>query len=405
MKRVMQTSFIINHKKNTILLFIILVLTFILAYNPVSAQENEFELIIKDSAENIITEILEDEYFIVSAIDPESQDHTPYLSNINITFNGDIYKINGTRELILKAPTVEEDSEFIIVGIKEGYNSTYSTIIILNNITGKLKVIPEKYVVNAGERFSIQVLDQNNEPISMVAVGIQNKGDITDISYTDDEGRAWLTAPKESGIIKIIAQKKGYIQHFTQIEVNIIPPWWDSIIYHPFFPIITAIIILIIIIILVHFRQKKSIFNKTKELTDKKSLKKYEEIVLKKEKPITNEKKEYYSLNNVRVQQNKDTKVEEIRISRPKKEKEIVPIKAVENEVDKLINKKKKHLHHKDWFIGHNDLKYEIDKLTGEIDEEGLDKWYEGIDHIKDKIKEKVKKKDKHMRDKFNGKT
>ena len=65
----------------------------------------------------------------------------------------------------------------------------------------------------------------------------------------------------------------------------------------------------------------------------------------------------------------------------------------------KKIKKKGQH----DWFIGHDELKYEIDKITGEIDEDGIDKWYEGKDNIKEKIKEKVKQKDKNSREKNNG--
>ena len=40
-------------------------------------------------------------------------------------------------------------------------------------------------------------------------------------------------------------------------------------------------------------------------------------------------------------------------------------------------------------------MRYEIDKLTGEVDEEGLDKWFEGVSDLKVKIDEKIKKKDK----------
>ncbi len=405
MKKDTKTPLRVNHITITVLIFLILILSIFTLNFSVYAQEKEFIIIIKDQEENVISEILEGEYFIISALDPTTQEHTPYLSYVNISFNNKYYHIDDTRELILKAPNVEEDNEFIIIGSKEGYNNTYATILILNNITGKLKVIPEKYVVNAGDRFTVQVLDQNNEPISMVAVGIQNKGDFTDISYTDDEGRAWLTAPKESGIIKIIAQKKGYTQDLTSIEVNIIPHWWNEIINHPFFPILIAIIVLIIIIVIVHFRQKKSVYDRTKKLTEKKSLKKYEETALEKEKPVPEPKKDYYSLDNVRVQKNNDTKVEEIRISRPKKEKEVVSVKTIEDEIDKVIQKKKSRKHQHDWFIGHDELKYEIDKLTGEVDEDRLDKWYEGLDNNKEKINEKVKKKDKDTRGKIDGKT
>jgi hypothetical protein len=134
-------------------------------------------------------------------------------------------------------------------------------------------------------------------------------------------------------------------------------------------------------------------------------LNKYEEIKIDKKKPIPEGKKEYYYMDNVRVQQNEDSRVEEIRISRPKKEKDIVPVKTVEDEIDKVIHKKKNRKQKHDWFIGHDELRYEIDKLTGEIDEKGLDKWYDGLDDVKEKINEKVKKKDKDLRDKYNDKT
>ena len=168
---------------------------------------------------------------------------------------------------------------------------------------------------------------------------------------------------------------------------------------------VSAIIVLIIIIILVNFRQKKSIFDRTKEITDNQTKKKYEEITIDKKQKTPVEKKEYYTLDNVRIKQNGDSRVEEIRISRPKKAKDIVPVRTVENEIDKVIEKKKGRKNKHDWFIGHDELRYEIDKMTGEIDENGLHKWYDGLDDIKEKIDDKVKKKDKDLREKNNGKT
>ena len=37
-------------------------------------------------------------------------------------------------------------------------------------------------------------------------------------------------------------------------------------------------------------------------------------------------------------------------------------------------------------------MRYKIDKLTGEIDEEFIDKWFEGIEDIRSKVDEKLKK-------------
>ena len=37
----------------------------------------------------------------------------------------------------------------------------------------------------------------------------------------------------------------------------------------------------------------------------------------------------------------------------------------------------------------------EIEKLTGDVDENNIDKWFEGVDSLKDKVNAKIKKKDK----------
>ena len=97
----------------------------------------------------------------------------------------------------------------------------------------------------------------------------------------------------------------------------------------------------------------------------------------------------------VRIQSQQEAKVEEIRISKPRKEKEVVPVESQEDETEKVINRKKTQKRDYDWFEGTDDIRYEIDKLTGEIDEEGVDKWYEGAGTLKEKIDEKMKKKDK----------
>jgi hypothetical protein len=104
---------------------------------------------------------------------------------------------------------------------------------------------------------------------------------------------------------------------------------------------------------------------------------------------------QHYSNNAVRTQQIKDTKVEEIRITRPSKDKEIVPIKSYEDETEKVINSKKNKYLDTDWFKGTQDIRYEIDKITGKVDEEGIDQWYEGIDNLREKIDERLKNREK----------
>jgi len=86
-------------------------------------------------------------------------------------------------------------------------------------------------------------------------------------------------------------------------------------------------------------------------------------------------------------------KVEEIRIRRSRKDGEISSVSDEEkgNTISRRNSKKTSH----GWFEGTDDIRYEIDKMTGEIDEEGKDKWFEGTDNIRAKIDEKLKKKDK----------
>ena len=165
------------------------------------------------------------------------------------------------------------------------------------------------------------------------------------------------------------------------------------------FPIFIGAVLLISAVIFVTLRQKRSIYNRTKEITDNKTLEKYNlnaKVTLSADQDEEKPEDRYYSRDAVRTKPVQDAKVEEIRISRPHKEKEIIPVKSEEDETEKVINRKKLQKHDYDWFEGTDDVRYEIDKLTGEVDEENLDKWFEGVDGLKDKVKEKLKKKDKN---------
>ena len=380
----------------------VLILLFILLFSNITlAQGKQLDIVITNLSNEEINEIYEGESFKVSVLDPESEEPTPFLTDVDIEFNGKLYRINETRELILQAPDVDQDSSLIITASKEGYNSTNETITILDNESQdeplKLIVTPEAYTIEAGKQFSILVKDENGNTISGAMVAIQSFGDTR---ITDDDGRAWLTAPEDKESITIIAEKDGYVKDTISIKVNIEPPWWIAFINSPYFPIAIAIVFLVLAIVFVSHRQKKSIYSRSKEISNDKTIKKYES-----DKKIASsqsdelEEKQYYSKDTVRVQPDEDSKVEEIRISRPRKEKEIVPVESEEDETEKVISRKKIQRRDYDWFEGTDDIRYEIDKLTGEIDEEGIDKWYEGVDNLKEKIDEKVKKKDKKKKE------
>jgi hypothetical protein len=279
---------------------------------------------------------------------------------------------------------------------KEGYNSSNITIKILNNLSKKLDISTVD-VVDGGKLFSVYVFDEKGEPVPNAIVGISNILEETD--ETDDAGRAWLTAPEEKDTITIIAQKDGYVSDNIIIKVNIPQHWWETFVKSQYFPIIIAFIFLIFAIIFVNQRQKKSIFTRAKEISNNKTMEKFN----KSEKNVSslsnkiNEKIDSHSSikTPVRIKSNQDSKVEEIRISRNRKEREIVPVDEKIDQTEKIINRKKKKKHDYDWFEGKDNVRYEIGKITGEIDEKGVDKWYEGVNGIKEKIDEKVKNKDK----------
>jgi uncharacterized membrane protein len=362
-------------------------------------QANDLEIQITDLIDQEISEINENEHFKISVFDLD-QIETPYLIDVNLLFNGLPYTIGETAEIILQAPEVDSDITFEISASKVGYNSTNKSITILNNEshppTLGLIILPEFFTVEAGQKFKVDIVDENGISASGVSVAIQSYGDIR---ITDDNGRAWLTAPDDIESITILAQKDGYSSGEIDIEVNIPRPWWNTFLISPYFPIIVAIIFLLIAILFVNHRQKKSVYTRAKKISDEKTLERYDAGEISTSEPYEFKKeklKDYTSLKElVRTTPDHDPKVEEIRISRLRKEKQIVPVESEEYETEKVVNKKKLQKHDYDWFEGKDNVRYEIDKLTGKVDENGIDKWYEGIDDLREKIDEKVKKKDK----------
>ena len=378
----------ISCKYNFIIIVLILIL--ILFSNITIAQGNQLDILITNFYGEEINEINENEHFKISVLDFEQID-SPYLIDVNIEFNDILFSIGESAELILQAPEVNSDLSFVITAFKEGFNSTNKTLIILNNESHDerldLLVVPDDFTIDAGERFSVKVMDENGKAVSGVEVAIQSFGDK---EITDSYGRVWLIAPEDKEKITIIAQKEGYNKGNIKIGVNLQRPWWQDFFGNPYFPLLVGTIILIFAIIFVNIKQKKSFFNRAGEISKEKNLGKNDGEL----KEDNSESSEIFgSKEAIRVKSNQDAKVEEIRISRPRKEKKVIPVSSEKDETEKLINKNKMQKHGHDWFKGTDDIRYEIDKLTGEIDEDGIDKWYEGVDDIREKIDEKMKKR------------
>ncbi len=342
------------------------------------------------------TDVNENDYFTVSAYIINESEEIEMLTNVNITFNDQLYTITeqgDNYEIEIKAPLVDEDTPILIYASKEGYLPGYEAVYVKNTGEKVLKVDAKDLVISAGDIFYVTVYEdgKQDQPVEGATVYISNQWD--NVETTNEKGIAFLKAPdKGFEEIRVIASKEGYVSDSIYIRINLKEDLLTLIINNKYFMVFIAILALLFSILFVHLRQKKNVYNRAKEISNKKTIDKYTS-----ESDTSSDKNRFESQGfigpSIRVNQGKDSKVEEIRISRSRKEKEIVDVKTQKDETQDIIDKKKTQRREYDWFEGVDEIRYEIDKLTGEIDEEGIDKWFEGVDDIKKKIDEKMKKK------------
>jgi len=283
---------------------------------------------------------------------------------------------------------------FLLVTILLSNIPIYNTVLAQGT---KLIISPQAPIIQADKGFWVKITDENGDPVSDVKVYIQSDPNNQQDS-TDEYGIAELHSPTNRDSITIFAEKDSYETSSRTITIEAQPGFLETLINNPYFPIVIATIVLVSAIMYVSLRQRKSIYNRAKEISDDKVLEKYDANVKIVSPKTGNEiqKPEYYSREIVRAKTEQDSKVEEIRISRPYKEKEIVPVKTEEDKTEKIINRKISQKNDYDWFEGTDEIRYEVEKLTGEIDENGIDKWFEGVDELKEKINKKMKKKTKN---------
>jgi hypothetical protein len=375
--------------KCIVILTILLILLF---SNIVVAQEKLFI--------EVNDEVYENEDFLVSAYILNESIFPIFQIDVEIEFNKTKYQITDESAVVsIKAPQVSKDTSYVIKASKNGYTSAETTITVIKKQLSLIITLDgSKYTVKTNEKFSVAVKDENDNPISGATVAIQ--GGIGDVETTNDAGRAWLTAPGDRTEITIKAQKEGYQYATTTVKIDTSPGLIEILTQSQYTPIALAVIAVIVAIVLVNLRQRKQIDVRTKEISKEQTLKRYSShgavVSLQPSAKIENQPvNQHGTTENIDVESERGPKVEEIRISRPRKEKEIVPINAEEEKVDEEIPRKVRRRHEYDWFEGTDDIRYEIDKITGKIDEDGVDKWFEGIDDIRAKVDEKIKKKDK----------
>ncbi|UCB58968.1 MAG: hypothetical protein JSV67_01340 [Thermoplasmatales archaeon] len=334
---------IIKIRRNVILLSLsfIFIFNFYLFINIVTSIGGELNINIANLNDIPIDEIEEGEYFKISVYDPLSE--TVYLTDVDICFNEINYKISPdstNNEIEIIAPNVDYDKDFIIYASKEGYDDIQKIITILNIAKPSLFIFHEEYIVDEGKLFSVTITknDRNGDPVEGVKVYIQNSPE-SGSEYTDEYGNAKLITPKDFVKFTVIASKSGYEDGTMIFDVNIEKTLWESIIEDPYFIVYIAIIILIFAVIFVNIKQKRSIFDRTKQIIDNKTIEKYSE------QPTASYytqkiNVQHHSNEAVRLNPTEDSKVEEIRITRSMKDKEIIPVKSEKNEPQRYMKRK-----------------------------------------------------------------
>jgi len=299
----------------------------------------------------------------------------------------------GYKEIIsIETPSFEEYSEFIIIASKQEYNSAEKYAIVSK---GDLFISADADTIEEGGLISVNVIDQNNEPVSGVTVYIDNFEDIFDT--TNENGDAFINSPnvETDTEISITAIKSGYFPGSDTIHVeNVKQPIINDFISKIFevSPIVFALIFLLFAMLFVRFRKKTPLPISTSNTDD-----------LKINKEIFIDKKEKWIKKNQSYKQTKqiNKKIGEIPTSAKGSHVEIIRIRGREdkNKETKNISENKKGLNkiiplnkknEYEWFNGTDTMKYKIDKLTGDVNEKPAEKWFIGEDNIRFKVDKKV---------------
>jgi hypothetical protein len=236
----------------------------------------------------------------------------------------------------------------------------------------RIIITPEKYTIDANKQFSVTVFDETGEPIYGATVGVQNSVEQGAVTTTNADGRAVLMAPNRDTII-IIAQKEGYLDGQETLWVNTYPGFLSSLLDNQYTAILIAVCILVFIVIFVSIRNHK------KELTITSPTPNLPLGKLKREKVPRNEKSQDSPRSHV-----KDSKIEEIRITRENPQKTIISIDRFNQKKASDADHRKKNIHK--WFEGNKNIEHTIDSLTRSIEKEKEHRWYEGTEDIRKKI-------------------
>lgn len=351
--------------------------------NTLADEEKTLFIVINDYTTNlpIDDDILYEKNKYDIAIGCEGEYGYEYNVTVTLPWGGAYVTSEELPWITIEIPNYEDYPEFVITAFKEGYMTAEK---VINILKGKLSLTTDRGTVKEKESFSVIVKDQDANEIEESIVFLDGFEDNSDT--TGFNGVGYLSSPdvEDNAEIKIYAFKEGYLTGSTTIRIENIS---EEMVSGGLLPIIAALIIVILSMVFVKFKNRS---HQSKNKTKKAPKKKVQAFKCKKNKSLQDVNHKKLKLedkgDNMTTTNKKEPWVEEIRIHRIDKKKE-TKVVVSEDIMKKNTNKKREC----EWFKGKDYMKYKIDELTGEIDNQKDGKWFEGVDHIRLKVDKKLR--------------
>lgn len=417
------------HRKLPYLLILLLLIPpLLLTTSPVIATpEPKLELYLFDSTAPSWEPLAEPIFFSQKTYDiaVTIENNVTFAYNVTLTIGtyDETYQTTPALPYItITAPTyTPSNNEVIITATKEGYETAILSVTILK---GTLEINTDRVTVQEDESFSVIITNEEGKNIPDCLIYLDCVSSNSCSSVTNENGIAYLPAPavQKDTQINIIAVKDGYACTTTQIRVENTQAAFIGDVsteFQDILPVIFAVISVIAAIIIVtvrnrHDNHRPEVKIHPHQTETPKIHHQQNQSPSRQKPPITPTKPPIPTntpaiSNNTQSQEttsngyspynkteNRSPHIEEIRIHVKNHEKKTKNI-STEDKIDRLIPRHKEDRY--EWFNGKDDIRYKIDSLTGEIDEQRADKWFEGIDEIRCKVDEKLKKNNRKKKE------
>lgn len=425
----MHQSPIQYHRKLPYLLILLLLIPpLLLSTSPVIATpQPKLELYLFDSTAPSWEPLQEPIFFSQKTYDiaVTIENNVTFAYNVTLTIgtHDETYKTTPALPYItITAPTyTPSNTEIVITATKEGYETAILSVTILK---GTLEINTDRVTVQEDESFSVIITNEGGENMPDCLIYLDSVSSNSCSAVTNENGIAYLPAPavQKDTQLNIIAVKDGYAGTTAQIRIEDTQAAFIGDVsteVQDILPVIFAVISVIAAIIIVTFRNQHDNHrpevkihqhqNETPRIRNQQnqtpSIHKTNTIPAKPPIPpnipaISNNTQSRETTgkghSTTNKTENRSPHIEEIRIHVKNREKKTKNI-STEDKIDRLIPRHKEDRY--EWFTGKDDIRYKIDSLTGEIDEQRADKWFEGIDEIRCKVDEKLKKNNRKKKE------